>query len=301
MLPRFILLLLAVTYYCVYKLHHRYCLQPGEPLRNATLYVIGSFRIGGAGKTPFTAWFAQFLLENHAGSLDATGKFPAHKGAPRIAILCHSKAADEAEMLRQKFAGTPQVQVFTTGNRYRTAHEIDSEFDIIICDDGFEDTRFVNARVIRLDSEEPPTKIGSLVPAGKNRSLAQDHDEPALVLGPSDISFRIAQVANANGEPCPANPTAVCGIGNPEKFREDLAAFGITPAKFIAKPDHDRHFEQTFCKYLEQGGPIVITEKDLARIPEKYRTDPQIFVAFQEITVSETAVGAIRAACGLLP
>ena len=168
MLLRPILLVAAACYRVAYKLHHCLCLRPGKPLAHAQLIVVGSFMAGGAGKTPFTAWLAQFILEN-----------------ARIAILCHSKAQDEAEMLRQQFAGLPQVHIIATSNRYTTAHEIDRDYDYIICDDGFEDTRLVNAFTIRLDWDEPPAHIADLLPAGKNRSLLQDHDEPAIRVRPA--------------------------------------------------------------------------------------------------------------------
>mgnify|MGYP003484664899 CR=1 FL=1 len=143
MLFRLILLALAGIYYIAYKVHHRFCLRQGSPLGHARLIVVGSFLAGGAGKTPFVAWLAQFISKN-----DAAGK----KGAaPRIAILCHDRAQDEAAMLRQKFAGMPQVHVIATPNRYRSAHALDSDYDFIICDDGFEDSRLAGAITIRLD------------------------------------------------------------------------------------------------------------------------------------------------------
>ena len=305
MLFRLLLLVAAACYYAAYRLHHRTCLRPGKPLVHASLFVIGSFRIGGAGKTPFTAWLAQFILENarcaatDASSPDAAGNDSAtgnKDAAPRIAILCHSKAADEAEMLRQKFAGKPQVRVIATPNRYHTAHELDGAFDYIICDDGFEDTRLAGATTIRLDRDGTPQRIADLVPAGKNRSLMQDHDAPAFVLGPSDIEFRIAQVTNAAGQPCPVNPVAICGIGDSARFASDLNAFGIFPAKFIARPDHDRHFEQTFRKLLEKGGPLVTTEKDLARLPRELRVHRSVFVAYQQVSLSDTAISGVRQA-----
>ena len=259
-MSRPLLRIVARCYHVAYKLHHSLCLRPGKPLAHAQLIVVGSYLAGGAGKTPFTAWLAQFISaqfiqKNSAGSAgkesagkECAGEKPA---APRIAILCHRKAKDEVAMLRQHFAGSPHIQVFTTGNRYRTALELDKNFDYVICDDGFEDTRLVNAKVICLDWGEPPTHIADLLPAGKCRSLLQDHDAPALVLQcvePADISFTIACIKNAAGTAFTPqeqqNVVAACGIGNPERFRENLAAFGISPAEFVARPDHDKHFEQ---------------------------------------------------------
>lgn len=291
MLFRLILLALAGIYYIAYKLHHQFCLRQGSPLGHARLIVVGSFLAGGAGKTPFVAWLAQFInaqfINSHAGQV------------PRIAILCHERAQDEATMLRQKFAGKPQVRVIATSNRYKTAHEIDRDYDFIICDDGFEDTRLAGAITIRLDRADTPQKIADLVPAGKHRSLPRDHEEPAVTLGQNDIRFRIRRIANAGNEPCPAGPIAICGIGAPERFRKDLDAFGIKPADFIARPDHDPRFEQIIMKFIARGAQLVITEKDYARLPEKWRLHPNVFVAYQEIEVSAPAMAAIRACCGL--
>ena len=291
MLFRLILLALAGIYYIAYKVHHRFCLRQGSPLGHARLIVVGSFLAGGAGKTPFVAWLAQFIFENGAAGKEGA--------APRIAILCHDRAQDEAAMLRQKFASMPQVHVIATPNRYRSAHEIDRDYDFIICDDGFEDSRLSGAITIRLDRAGTPQRIADLVPAGKNRSLPRDHEEPAVTLGQGDIRFRIGRIANAGNEPCPAGPVAICGIGDPERFRQDLASYGIEPAGFIARPDHDRRFEQTIMKFLAQGASLVMTEKDFARLPEKWRLHPNVFVAYQEIEVSAPAAEAIRACCGL--
>lgn len=340
MLLRPILLVAAACYHAVYKLHHRVCLRPGKPLEHAQLIVVGSFLAGGAGKTPFTAWLAQFLLENSrsvangiagkdcAATRDDAGKECA---APQIAILCHSKAKDEAEMLRQQFAGTPQVCVIATSNRYKTAHEIDRDYDYIVCDDGFEDTRLAGAKTIRLDWGKPPAHLRELLPAGKNRSLLQDHDmqgnartalvlqcgadvavhktAPAFETAPTcetapthktvrartlaDITFSIARIKNAAGiafDPQQhADAVAACGIGNPERFREDLTAFGISPAGFVARPDHDRRFEQTINMLISRKVPVIVTEKDAARLPRDLCAHSGIYTAYQQVSVSKAA------------
>ena len=101
---------LAGIYRIAYKLHHLVCLKPGKPLTHARLIVVGSHLVGGAGKTPFSAWLAANLHEGKLGEPCDT-----------IAILCHSSATDEAEMLREKL---PFATVVATGNRYRTAHQL---------------------------------------------------------------------------------------------------------------------------------------------------------------------------------
>lgn len=279
---------LAGIYRIAYKFHHLICLKPGKPLEHARLVVVGSHLAGGAGKTPFCAWLAENL---HSGALAPACTEPSRPG-PRIAILCHSAAADEAKMLREKL---PFATVVTTSNRYRTAHELDRDFDFIICDDGFEDTRLTGAIVIRLDRDDLPRHIRDLVPAGKYRSLAQDHAKPALALGPADVQHRISGIVNAAGSPCPALPIAVCGIGDPERFRKDLADYGTAPSKLIATPDHCKNFEKHLLQAIREGHHAVITEKDAARLRDEIRQNPAVFVARQQTTVSGTAFQAISA------
>ena len=279
---------LAGIYRIAYKFHHLICLKPGKPLEHARLVVVGSHLAGGAGKTPFCAWLAENL---HSGALVPACTEPCRHG-PRIAILCHSAAADEAEMLREKL---PFATVVTTSNRYRTAHELDRDFDFIICDDGFEDTRLTGAIVIRLDRGDLPRHIRDLVPAGKYRSLAQDHAKPALALGPANVQHRISGIVNAAGSPCPALPIAVCGIGDPERFRKDLADYGTAPSKLIATPDHCKNFEKHLLQAIREGHHAVITEKDSTRLRNEIRQNPAVFVARQQTTVSGTAFQAISA------
>ena len=279
---------LAGIYRIAYKFHHLICLKPGKPLEHARLVVVGSHLAGGAGKTPFCAWLAENL---HSGALAPACTEPSRPG-PRIAILCHSAAADEAKMLREKL---PFATVVTTSNRYRTAHELDRDFDFIICDDGFEDTRLTGAIVIRLDRDILPRHICDLVPAGKYRSLAQDHAKPALALGPADVQHRISGIVNAAGTPCPALPIAVCGIGDPERFRKDLADYGTAPSKLIATPDHCKNFEKHLLQAIREGHHAVITEKDSTRLRNEIRQNPAVFVARQQTSVSNAAFQAISA------
>lgn len=287
----------AALYRIGYKVHHRLFLKPGEPLKHAKLIVVGSFRAGGTGKTPFCAWLAQYIVTQAPGL--ATQSAP----TPRIAILCHSKAQDEARMLTQKLPG---ISIFTTKNRYQTAHEIDNDFDYIICDDGFEDTRLVGATTIRIDWENAPTHISDLIPAGKFRSLAQDHEQPALILHcgiggdpqnsqNTDLEFKISSIENAKGEPLPnAHPSVITGIGNPERLITNIIQFGVQPGQVSKRPDHDASFEQILSKELKKGLPIVITEKDFARLNEKKTKNPLIFIAKQSITPSKATLDTLH-------
>ena len=284
-------LFLALCYRAVYLLHHALCLRPGAPLQNSKLIVIGSFRTGGAGKTPFCIW-----LCNHLASQGKT-----------VALLAHEYAFDEFAMLRQKFSGNARVQVFATRNRYRLAHELDKsrKFDCIVCDDGFEDSRSVGATTLLLQWEPLPTKISELWPRGKMRSLAKDHDIKSSTFRTlhcegehPDVRFVIDKVYHlATGEEFVKSNrkvNVVCGLGAPERFQKDLRDFGIEIDRTFIFKDHSKAFAAKFEEILQKNpqSAFVITEKDAARFSTEFiqkNVNSLIFVASQTTEISPEA------------
>ena len=281
--------LTAAAFYRIgYKLHHKLFLRPQPTLRTPVI-IVGSYLAGGAGKTPFTIWLAKRFLEQDK----------------KVAVLCHSSAWDEFILLQNNLAQnlqadphkhSPSIKIFSTKNRYTTAKEIQDKFDIILCDDGFEDSRFTGACYICLDWQEPPHSIASLLPAGKCRSLEQDHRDTQVVhldcYGKNgtapDIHFSIESLTNYTlGEPLAA--TAICGLGSPERFIQDLRDFGINIEKKIIRPDHDKQFTQVIEAELSQGKHIVVSQKDACRLPQSLLTTPKLHVTVQKITISKNA------------
>ena len=288
----------ALVYRILYKLHHWIFLRPGKPLAHARLIVVGSFLAGGAGKTPFVAWLAE-NLKNRFVSLSKT-----MEGA-KVAVLCHSRAADEFELLTKKL---PWATVVATPNRYKMAHRLDREFDYIICDDGFEDSRLQSSMTVRLDWSEPPRRICELWPAGPNRSLEQDHVPADVVLKcygeQPDVKFSISEIVNGVGEQLDINGGAgfrnsadgpgmwaLCGIGDPERFFRDLEIFGVKVARKVARPDHDRHFEGAVRKTLRLARGVIVTEKDFVRLDKDLQRSPFVYRCVQKVEIPlETGV-----------
>lgn len=268
----FLWVLFALIYRFFYKMNRFVFLRPQKPLQKSKLIIIGSYLMGGAGKTPFTLYLAKsFLKENFT-----------------VAILCHSKAMDEYEWLQQEAL---DAKVFSTKNRFRLAKKIDGLFDIIIADDGFEDFRLSAHHKIALQWGEFAHDITDLFPSGYCRSLKKDHPDVTMTLycGNSfidpDLVFSISEIKNEQGDSLNKSATAMCGIGNPDRFFSDLQDFGITIEKKIIRPDHDRKFELMLKKELLLGKPIVITEKDCCRLTLETRKTPLVFVAKQKLSV----------------
>ena len=285
---------LAHCYRAVYRLHHKLCLRPGKPLKNSRLVVVGSFRTGGAGKTPFCIWLA-----NHLAAQER-----------RVALLCHEYAFDEIAMLREKFSHNALVEVIATRNRYRTAHELDrtQKFDIILCDDGFEDSRLVGATTIVLSWEDAPTKIYDLWPLGKMRSLSKDHESVSgstITLNCSgdspDCRFILDKVSSSAAGDFPAEKKAIvfCGIGAPERFKQDIQNAGIQVARLDAFRDHCRNFDQKLAATLlkDANSAVIISEKDAARLPHGFlQQNGQVYIASQKTLVSPSALQKLNSA-----
>ena len=279
---------LALLYRIAYKLHHWLFLRPGKPLAHAKLIVVGGFLAGGAGKTPFAIWLA-----NHIVSLYKNKK---------VAVLCHARAQDEYELLKAKL---PWTTVVAASDRYHTAQELDNDYDYILCDDGFEDSRLRPFMTIRLDWGVPPCRLGDLLPSGPCRSLPQDHPQPDLVLrcdGENpDVKFSIAEIVNGLGENFETSAenkkisgaVAICGIGNPERFFRDLKSFGVKRLRTVVRPDHDPHFEKSVRKILKDSPCVIITEKDAVRLGEDLKKSPFVYRCLQKVEVRPEKVEKI--------
>ena len=295
-------LVASAFYRIAYKFHHKFCLRPQPQLR-IPVVIVGSYLAGGAGKTPFTIWLAKYFQEQ--------GK--------KIAILCHNAAWDEFLLLKRELhlestrnshttsqRSTLQIpheiKIIATANRYATAKKIQDKFDIVICDDGFEDTRFTGAIRFCLDWQEPPTSWTRLLPSGPFRSLKQDHNENGIIhldcfnANTPDIHFFIESITNFT----PGNPLTaeiICGLGAPKRFIEDVRTFGnksgITIEKTITRPDHDKQFSQIIEAELLKNNDIVISEKDACRLPQALLTHPKIHITIQKTTVSNETLNII--------
>lgn len=294
-------LILAACYRAAYLLHHALCLRPCKPLKNSRLIVIGSYRAGGAGKTPLCMWLARHLAcvpKSSASDQDSN----------HVIILCHSKAFDEVAMYKEQLRDLidqGRVQILATGNRYKAACALNL-FNYILCDDGFEDSRLQPDITFRLDWEEAPTGIHQLLPAGNFRSFPKDHIRnlsrtiPLRCNGTNpDIVFQIHSLTNCIGKTLQNQQgILVCGLGDPERFVRDIKNAGIDLIQARICRDHDKNFQKKIETVLSRNPHenIIISEKDSFRLSQKLRKNPRLFIARQSIRLSEGALSKISSA-----
>jgi tetraacyldisaccharide 4'-kinase len=271
----------SLLYRALYQWHHGWVLRPGEPLQKSKLVVVGAFLAGGAGKTP--------LCEFLANEWTRKGK--------TVAILTHKIAWDETQWLAQQL---PNVSIFPSTNRYRLAHELDGKFDILLCDDGFEDSRLVGAYKIALRWGERAESIQDLIPSGKCRSLEKDHQNISLTLlcGNAfefpDVDFLITKIENEERMAPPQKAIAMCGLGSPNRFFEDLKKKGIILSQKIALKDHSSLFAKRVARELTRGEPIIMSAKDAVRLPMILQKNPLVFVAQQKVMMRDAVFAHIN-------
>ena len=277
MISKFTKIPLAALYRAGYLLHHKIFLKKGVSLKHARMVIVGSYRMGGAGKTPFCIWLAKELCR---------------KGM-KVAVLCHSAAKDESILLEKAL---PACTVIATWNRYRVAHEIDDSFDVIICDDGFEDSRLGFAGAICLEWEHEPETLHDIFPAGLARSFPKDHPNTRLRLRCAgeepDVQFSLQAIENSYGKSLletDGEAVLVAGIGDPGRFFRDVESTGRAIRGKRRLRDHSTKLKKVVTELLAQGLLVVTTEKDACRLDRKAIEHENLFIARQAIHVSKAA------------
>lgn len=287
--------LLAGIYRAVFCAFRITLYRPKKPLQKSRVWIVGSFLAGGAGKTP--------LVQRLSELLTAQGY--------RVAILCHQTAWDEFRMLQSSPCG---ASVFQTSNRYKTAKQLDGKFDILLCDGGLEDTRFVNATRFVLRWDETAKSLTDLFPCGSCVSLEKDHPDAWTIDGYREqatssadmakpnfaVTFGIEKIQNLQGKSLsPNSPVAVVtGIGNPKRFALDIESFGLQIQKCVFLTDHSKAYARVLRAELDGDLPIVLSEKDAARLSAQEKENPALYIAKERVQINSALLDYLKAADG---
>lgn len=255
--------LLALVYGAASALHRRLWLRPPPgPPPALPLWIIGSLRAGGAGKTPVVLELAKRLAARGA----RVGILAYRIGKPRARDDASGRgsddlfevfpdsdwrdASDEAVLLARESG----ARVFVTRRRDRAwrALAASEAFDVLLSDDGLMDARLAGAARIVLARPGERPGLFDLLPAGPYRLTAStlaglrapdqigygplEGDETPETLGAS-WGFRREALLPA-GLDLEKTYWALCGLGDPAGFRRALERAGVRLAGLSAGPDH---------------------------------------------------------------
>jgi tetraacyldisaccharide 4'-kinase len=267
------------------------------PVKRAPLPVvsIGNLTVGGTGKTPFTLWLANalvqrgsrpaILLRGYRGHAD--GATIVSKGAGLLASV--EEVGDEAVMLARRFPGVVLTSRLRIDGARRAA---ELGCDILLLDDGFQHRALARDFDIVLVTDLG----GPLLPAGPNREhpsalrradaivvVGTDSDLPRLPRSAADKPvFRARFVPHGlvaydagQWQPLPLSElagrrvAAVAGIAAPERFYALVHQWEAQLEEIVEYPDHHRYTRsdwQEIARRTRNVDLIVTTEKDLVKL-----------------------------------
>lgn len=243
---------------------------------NTKVIIVGNITVGGTGKTPFIIWLVEYLA--HRGkSVAIISRGYGGKSSRYPLEVSTATAADEAGDEPKLLAERLKVPVVVDPNRVRAALHAENKFhpDFIISDDGLQ--HYALGRDFEICIIDGLRKLGNrfLMPVGPLREPKSRLASCDLVLqngGDDWLSTRFdiqplhwvnlhgGETIDVADETLPFdNCTAVCGIGNPEKFSKTLQQLSL---KFDLRvfPDHHQYNEADFEEFNDS--PVVMTEKD---------------------------------------
>lgn len=238
---------------------------------------VGNLLVGGAGKTPVSAWLARILADR--------GRDPA--------ILTRGYGQDEVDLHRR---WNPDVPVVVDPDRVRGARAArDRGRGVVILDDGFQHRRLRRALDIVLHPVEDPGRR-HLLPGGPFREplrslrradhliLTRRTAPPAQAeaaeqaisdahpgLPVSRVHLAPAGWSDLSGEPAdpPDGPLlAVTAIARPRSFARLAERVADAPVELMAFPDHHvfTRKESDEIRRRALGRTVVTTEKDAVRV-----------------------------------
>ena len=248
------------------------------PRQRALIPVIsvGNLAVGGAGKTPFTRWVVEALLEE--------GAHPA--------VVSRGYAEDEPALHRRWHPGIPVVSDPRRATGVLTA--MAEGADVAVLDDGFQHRALRRDFDIVLLAAEHPTSL-RLLPSGPYREglggLGRAHQVVITrrVAGESTSMEWAARVRRAfpslpvarirfepggwqsleglPGAPPEGRLLAVSGVASPRGFADLVRGALGAEVELRAFPDHHPFSAADVRSVEDQAGgrPIVMTEKDAVK------------------------------------
>jgi tetraacyldisaccharide 4'-kinase len=250
--------------------------------------VVGNLTVGGTGKTPLVAWFAERLTQRGLRVGILSRGYGSTATVPRVVEPTSrwQDVGDEPLLLRQRTG----CDVVVSTDRVTGAQLlIERGADVILADDGLQHLRLGRDVEIVVVDGARGFGNGRLLPAGPLREpvsrlgfanvivINGPADHPSLSRGFLPRSATHAQMALAPGTVLPVAGTkadrtlesfrgkrvhAVAGIGNPGRFFADLRSRGLD---IVEHPFPDHHPFTAADLDFRDGAPVLMTEKDAVK------------------------------------
>ncbi len=253
---------------------------------------VGNINIGGSGKTPtVVALVAQLQSLGKTPHILSRGYGGRLSGPVAVDPERHTAndVGDEAILL-SAFAPT-----WVSRDRVAGAlAAISAGADILVMDDGMQNPDLIKDLTVLVVDAAVGFGNGCVIPAGPLRQpVAQGlaRADLVLTLGTAEACEKFLQIWPEAGAHAVTRGTvrpletgmdwhgvkvlAFAGIGRPEKFYQSLRDVGADVVQTRSFDDHqvlsDPLFKRLEAEAWDKGLQLVTTEKDAARLPQKYQ------------------------------
>ena len=251
---------------------------------NVPVIVVGNINVGGTGKTPLVIWLAeQMKLAGYKPGIISRGYGGNAQQVTEVLPDSNARVAgDEAVLI----AARTNCPVFVSADRVSAGHHLLKtypECNVIISDDGLQHYRLQrNVEIVVYDSAKGFGN-GALLPAGPLReSKARLKTVDAVVSNGADIKenlkcfnpiamqlaatdfYNLADVQKKSTAQALAQQKilAVAGIGNPQRFFDQLSNFGL---QFESRAYADHYIFQAKDFEHINADVVLMTEKDAVK------------------------------------
>lgn len=246
------------------------------------IIIVGNITVGGTGKTPMVVHLCKQLQQlGFSPAVTSRGYGVKLTGSRLIKDADTALQVGDEPLLIYKNAKVP---VMVGPDRNASIQQLIEKnlCDIVICDDGLHDYRFIHDVEICMVDAERIYGNGRLLPAGPlreslNRVLACDFvvttGKVVPAISKDAMTLQINKVISLTGADQNEslekwkNKTvhAVAGIGNPQRFFDTLRKHDINVIEH-AFADHQVYNQSDF--QFDDQLPIIMTEKDAVKCLE---------------------------------
>lgn len=274
-------------------------------------FCVGNVVLGGSGKTPFTAYLTQILIELGYNPAILLRGYKGKEPGPKLVEESDQvqDVGDEA-LLHLK----NNVPVIISRNRVKGVNFIKENrlANCVIMDDGLQHLAIkAQHNFLLLDvSDEEATKkwlFGKVVPAGLLReplqwAVKRAHtvilvnklsDEYPNVKFRKYLRFRLSvknlidlhtlQIGTVN-KAC----NILCAIANPENFAKTVESIGLEIKEKFIFPDHHQVSEEEWSN-INSKLPLIVSSKDAVKLKKYVTRMAQVFVLEQKGSICETS------------
>ena len=278
----------------------------------APVVSVGNLTAGGTGKTPLVAWVARALaadgrrvcvLSRGHGRRDVSSRVVVSDGARVMAGV--EEGGDEPVMLAEELLGAAAVvcQADRAAAARWAREELGSE--VFVLDDGFQHLRLARALDIVTVDGTAPWGGGRLLPRGRLREPASGLGRAGcVVITRSDMADDLeglrAEVSVLTGgraavfasrvrvkglrvlgggdevidsDAVPRSVAALCAVGNPAAFFEQVRRAGLDLVLARAFPDHHKYTQGELDEVSREAEAVgaravLTTAKDAVKLRE---------------------------------